>query len=384
MRVAILIVDDRFALPALVPQFGAAPTALLQGFSTLFENSDHPAFSIDVISCTKWKLPAPYYIAPGIRFHQLVLPDWCFLRSCYLGPIIALSRLLARLKPDIVHAQGTESWCAAAALFSGISKVLTLHGCLTLMERALPLRPQWYWIPHKMIERAALRRFNAVFCSTRYVAEGLATICRAPMLVANAVRSEFFTPPPLRDHCGTPLLLNVGVIQPRKRQVELCEVFHRLAGKGLRFRVRFIGRLGMEDPYSEIFQEHLERGSAYLEHIPEMDVEALVEEMDLADALIHSPMEEAFGLVAAEALARNLPAFLADIGGLKDISLGVPLAFTHRDLAELESQLVNFLFASDTCGTGNTCSQGVIAERYHPEVIARQHLAAYSNLIHAV
>lgn len=382
MRVAILIVDDRFAHPAAMPVFGAAPTALLQGLSSLFGGSDHPTFSVDVISCTKWRLPAPELLAPGIRFHQLVLPGWSFLRSGYLGPILAVRKLLARLKPDIVHAQGTESWCAAAAIFSPIPKVLTLHGCITLIAQAVRLEPRWYWLPHQMVERAALRRFDAVFCSTNYVKDGVGGRCRAAHLVPNAVREEFLTPRPIRRPCKTPTVLNVGVIQARKRQVGICEVAHRLAAQGLSFRLRFIGRGEADADYVGEFQRHMERGRAYLEYSPEMNTRALVEEMDRAAALIHSPAEEAFGLVAAEALARNLPTFLASVGGLVDIARDVPAARLHANDAELESQLREFLSGSQAAQ--EISSQKIMASRYSPEVIALRHLAIYSELVHAV
>ena len=48
----------------------------------------------------------------------------------------------------------------------------------------------------------------------------------------------------------------------------------------------------------------------------------LIALFDQAGALVHFPSEEAFGLVAAEALARGLKLFGARVGGIPEIAAG--------------------------------------------------------------
>ena len=50
----------------------------------------------------------------------------------------------------------------------------------------------------------------------------------------------------------------------------------------------------------------------------------LISDLDNAAAVVHFPSEEAFGLVVAEALARDRKFFGSRVGGIIDIATGVP------------------------------------------------------------
>ena len=69
--------------------------------------------------------------------------------------------------------------------------------------------------------------------------------------------------------------------------------------------------------------------------------------MDAADALVHFPTEEAFGLVVTEALVRNLKLFASSVGGIVDISAGVEQAelFPINDFVALEDAIARWMDA---------------------------------------
>jgi len=102
--------------------------------------------------------------------------------------------------------------------------------------------------------------------------------------------------------------------------------------------------------------------------------------MDAAAGLIHVPTEEAFGLVVAEALARNLKFFGSATGGVVDIATGVDGAelFAPQDWTGLETDIAHWLAAG--------CPRPVAAANtmrglYHPRVIAQRHLEIYREVL---
>jgi glycosyltransferase involved in cell wall biosynthesis len=101
---------------------------------------------------------------------------------------------------------------------------------------------------------------------------------------------------------------------------------------------------------------------------------------DSASALVHFPLEESFGLVVAEALARNLKVFVSKTGGLVDIIDGVPEveAFEIQDLNGLRLSLSKWI----QCGCPPaTNTNEPMRLRYHPERVAELHLQIYREVL---
>ena len=88
---------------------------------------------------------------------------------------------------------------------------------------------------------------------------------------------------------------------------------------------------------------------------------------------------EAFGLVVAEALARNCKLFASKIGGIPDIASGVEGAevFDLAGIAGLRAAVVRWLAS----GSRRLSSAAhIMRERYHPDVIAERHVHIYRGL----
>jgi len=94
------------------------------------------------------------------------------------------------------------------------------------------------------------------------------------------------------------------------------------------------------------------------------------------------PSEESFGLVVAEALARNLKLFTTKVGGILDIGDGVEGA----ELFPVGND--DALAAASECWLKKGCPQPVSAaqemrSRYHPKVIATRHIEIYRELLNS-
>ena len=178
------------------------------------------------------------------------------------------------------------------------------------------------------------------------------------------------------------MILNVGVAEPRKQQLELLEVARRLHEQGFKAEWQFAGSLDAGAPYAAAVARGMAAAekAGYARHVGSLPAAQLVAAMDSASALVHFPKEEAFGLVVAEALARNLKFFGSATGGLVDIAQGVDGAelLAPQDFRGLESAIATWLRAG---APRPQQAAAVMAQRYHPKVIAARHLEIYREVL---
>jgi len=164
--------------------------------------------------------------------------------------------------------------------------------------------------------------------------------------------------------------------------LELLELARRLHQRGLKLELHIAGDRARHTDYGEKFSRALAAAerAGYARHLGQLSTSQLVSTMDTAGALIHFPTEEAFGLVVAEALARNLKFFGAATGGVVDIAAGVAGAelFPPEDFTALENTIARWLEAG---GPPPPESAAIMRERYHPLVIARRHLEIYHEIL---
>ena len=234
-----------------------------------------------------------------------------------------------------------------------------------------------------ILERYALPRTCGVLCNSRHTESLVRPAARRTWLVPNALRREFFdTPLPERSTSSKPTLLNIGTISPLKRQLSVLELAKELHTEGHRFELQFIGRADPHDTYADAFLKQIKiaEDQGFARHVGTKSLQGLIATMDSASALVHVPFEEAFGLVAAESLARNLKFFGTNIGGLRDIAGGVEGAelFELEDSAALHAAVVNWLRAG--CSRPQTANVEM-KNRYHPNIIASRHEDIYRELL---
>ena len=379
LKIALILPDNRdefrrYADP--LPHFGTAPEALLEGLAAL------PECEIHVVCCVQQRVAVPEKIGPNIFYHTELVPKLGWLRGAYLGCIRSVRRQLRKIQPDIVHGQGTERYGALTASLSGLPNVLTIHGNMKAIAEVYraPVG-SFVWLAARL-ENFTLRRTAGVFCNSAYTQNLVSPRTPRTWRVANALRLAFFSPLPESVSSAVPVLLNIGVAEPRKQQLELLALAHRLHQRGCRFEMQFAGTLTGHSAYLAAFTRELARAekAGYARHLGKLSTVELVAAMDAASALVHFPIEEAFGLVVAEALARNLKFFGAATGGVVDIAQGVEGAelIESHNFAALETAIAQWLRAG--CPRPLNAAP-IMRQRYHPEVIARRHLEIYREVL---
>jgi glycosyltransferase involved in cell wall biosynthesis len=368
--------DRRYDLPA--PYFGTTVEGVLQGYAHFKQHEFH------VVSCTQVTVSSPANLAENISFHSLHVPRFGWLRTGYQGCIRVARQKLRVLRPDIVHGQGTERDCAISAVFSGFKNVVSVHGNMRELARVFHARFGSYaWLAARL-EDFTLKRAGGVFCNSAYTEGLVRPRARVTWRVPYALREQFFSLPARGKPLAACVLLNVGVISPRKRQLEILETARALYGQALSFELHFIGSADPKTTYAAAFLDRMREAEqkGYARYLGTKSTPDLIGSFDEASALVHFPSEEAFGLVVAEALARQLTFFGARVGGIADIAAGIPGAelFEPHDWTGLGRAIAQWIRAGHPRPVE---SAHEIAGRYHPKVIARRHLEIYQGLLSA-
>lgn len=382
MKVAFIVPDNRDEFRRYDdpdPYFGPAPSALLEGFTAI------PELEIHIVCCVQKPLRSPERIAENIYYHSIVVPKSGWLRGLYIGCVSALRRKLRELQPALVHGQGTERYCAISAVLSGFPNVVTIHGNMRQIARVYQAKPlSFHWLTAKL-ESFTLSRTGGVFCNSAHTERTVSSLAKRTWRVPNALQSSFFSVPITERPANVrPVLLGLGVISDNKQQVTILNLAERLWAEGYDFELQFAGPLDARSPYGALFQNRLRNLEAgeRVRYLGNKSLDELIVCMDAADALIHCPIEEAFGLVVAEALARNLKFFGTRSGGVGDIAEGVEGAelFAPGDWEGLAGAIRSWF----TNGSPRPSSAAPeMKRRYHPDAIAKEHLRIYRELLNS-
>ncbi len=118
----------------------------------------------------------------------------------------------------------------------------------------------------------------------------------------------------------------------------------------------------------------------YVRYVGKLDTAGLIHAYDHAHALIHTPQSEAFGLVVAEALARNTKVFAFRSGGIVDIMDGVPGAVTCLS-GDWEALGANLQAWVRQGGPNEDNTAKVMKSRYLPAAVAKRHLEIYREVL---
>jgi glycosyltransferase involved in cell wall biosynthesis len=355
--------------------FGAAPEALLEGFALL------PDVEVHVVSCTQQPMASPEKLADNMWFHSLHVPKLGWLRTGYQGCIRAVRIKLNEIQPDIVHGQGTERDCAISAVLSGFPNVLTIHGNMRSIAKYYKSKiASYHWLTARL-ESFALHRTSGVLCNSSYTEDLVRRCNQVIWRVPNPLRMPFFDTPTVSEH-RRPVILNVGVITPYKRQIEILAMAKNMWKRGLGFTFHFAGSLDNTSSYGASFKRELEQAEmdGYAKYLGFLTTNQLIDAMDHSAALVHAPVEEAFGLVVAEALSRNLKLFASSTGGIVDIASNVEGAelFPVSDWTEMESAITRWI---EKGSPRPTTAATTMMLNFHPLVIASRHIEIYREVL---
>lgn len=377
MVIALLTTDNREHCKdydAAMPRFGTAPQALLDGFSEIADCEVH------VISCLQRKAASMNaQLSQNTWYHGLHVPKIGWLRTGYQGCIRSVRRLLRKLKPDIVHGQGTERDCAISAVLSGYPNVLTVHGNMRLITAMFPPRmfsPAWF---AARLEAWTLPRSGGVVCITNYTRNAVSPLVKRTWLLPNAVDWSFHN---LRQTSRQPpKMLCVANVEPRKNQIALIDALAPLVSR-MPFELFFLGACNKSTPYGNAFSDRL------LKH-PWCHYEGMVRRNELrnyftdASVLILPTREDNCPMVVLEAMAAGVPVIASRVGGVPDLidheRTGL---LVNPDAPHTFRESVERLISKpdEACLLARNAMREA-EERFHPRVIAEKHVQIYREVV---
>lgn len=381
IKVAFLTTDNRdhwrkYGLTA--PIFGPAITAVLEGFA---EHSME--IEIHVLSVTQRPLSSPLLLANNIFYHSLLVPKIGWLRTGYQGCIRAVRAKAKDLDVDLVHGQGTERDCGMETVFSGRHNLLTLHGNMRAVAKALRARPFSYHWFHAHLEKLVIKKTGVVLCNSSYTENLVRPLNSNVFKMPNAVRKVFYGPMSLFSYKPPRQLLFLVVgLCSYKQPLEILRAlrFWR-QGAHFSFQCLWIGDLSEDNNYCRAFTEELNmaRTEGWAEHRSGLSDEQLRDAMDQADILIHIPTEEAFGLVVVEAMLRGLQIVAGRTGGVNDFQNIYPAIWMVDPKKTSDWLVALHSVAAKSFLRVPRESWDFMA--FHPETIARRHLQLYRQIL---
>jgi glycosyltransferase involved in cell wall biosynthesis len=393
MKIAFIVPDNRencrnYDLEE--PYFGTAPTALLEGFAMLADSSEVP--EIHVISCTQKRIPAPEKLATNIWFHSLHVPKSGWLRSGYLGCALAVRKKLQEIRPDLIHAQGTERDCAISAVLSSYPKILTIHGNLRLIKKQVGFRlfsAMWF---QSFLEALAVPRFDGVICITNYTKDAVEHEVPKTWVVPNAVDPSFLAlgqkrlsdsctrPSVLDSRPSCPIILCVASVDERKNQNAFIRALDPLAKK-MSFQVRFFGGCGASD-YAREFKE-LIAFRPWCKYGGMLGREELRNQFEQADMLVLPTHEDNCPMVVLEAMASGVPVLASEVGGIPDLINGISTGIfcCPDDPETIRHGVIRLLQDNDFSQRVIDAAYKESLTRFHPKVIATEHVKIYRQHI---
>lgn len=379
MRIAQIITDNREAFrqyEKAEPWFGTAPEALLQGLAMM------PDIEVHVISCTQRPMPAPEKLANNIWFHSLQVKKSGWLRTGYQGCIRAVRREVKRLRPDVVHGQGTERDCSISAIFSGFPNVLTIHGNMRSVARLNHAKPfSFLWLAAKL-ESFAIPRTDGVICITNYTHEFVKRLARKTWVVPNAVDSSFFeVQSTLPTDLAAPAVgLCVGTICHRKNQNAFIRALDPLAAQK-NFKIVFLGGI-LERVYGKDFMQ-LVKERSWCEYAGWAGRDELRRYFSHAAFLVLPSLEDNCPMVVLEAMAAGVPILASNIGGVPDLiePNKTGLFCDPRQPETFRAGVARLLEDRDLARQLTRQAKYQALQRFDPLIIAQQHMEIYRELL---
>lgn len=377
MRIALLTNDNREIQKKYHldhPLFGPAPEALLEGFKQLPDEVE-----IHVISCLQ-RTPehSPEQLAENIYYHPLCVPNIGWLKTGYQGCIRAVREVVHRIRPDIVHGQGTERDCAISAVLSGYPNIMTIHGHMSRIAQLTQASfPNYYWFA-KQLERFCVSRTDGVVCLNNYTRQKVEAYASRSWIVPNAVHPSFFAL--RRSPAATLRILCSANVHPWKNQVGLIKALQPLQA-AVPFELRFAGSGNPSSPYHQEFTTLLHEHS-WCRYLGPLDRRSLQHEMSAATAGVLPSFEDNCPMVVLEAAAAGLPFAASRIGGIPELidDARTGLLFSPESSDDIYKSVKRLLLESDTAANLAVAANKLAKQTFRPDKIAVEHLSIYKRI----
>jgi len=325
----------------------------------------------------------------GIMVHYLAAPDRFRSTTLFYFDARRISAYVRKLKPDLVHAHGTEDAYALAAQATGLPYALTVQGCYFIINRELPPGLFSRGRVVQGTEWLALRRAKHVVAKSSYVKNELKK--KFPHLCLHEIPNTF-----------DPRLLEITIHRPR-RMGHLAFVGTMVERKGVHILRQALEIIRSEYPES-FLKIHLhifgDRPDARADSYEGREKQALgdllgnrlilhqtiqgtqlAQELSTIPVLVAPSLEEMFGNQVIEAIMVGTWPIVTEqtamAENVKDAGFGCCVA--QKDPKQLVRTVLSKVF-EPLVPSEATKARTTILARMGPEVVAQGHLKVYQEI----
>lgn len=346
----------------------------------LGELEQRPEIRLHILALRKGIQRDLTFTRNGVTFHVLRAPGGWRAPSFFWVDTVLLRRALARIRPAVVHAWGTERAAGLVASRLGYPYVITLQALLTWYAELVPL--DHYHRFTSWFEPMSLRRarwattegaFTARYLRQRYPRLGVRQIEHAPAWVFHRI-DRHPQRAPLR-------FLAVGTLGYRKGSDLLLRALDRLRSE-LDFRLIVVSA-----PHREFLRsiESVVSPSLWerVEFKPDLTATQVAAELAVATMLLMPTRADTSPNAVKEAVVAGVPVVASAIGGIPDYVLPERngLLFPSEDLeafvAQIRAASRHPLFAEGKVDAACLCEQ---REYLSPRRMAEQFLEVYGQV----
>lgn len=298
----------------------------------------------------------------------------------YKGFVDKALKIISDIKPDIVHAHGTEGAFALTACDSELCSIVSIQGIITEYNKISPSLSYWLQIP---IEKYAIEKSNNFGCRTNWDKNFVKNVNKKATIfyMPEAIDSMFF------QHDWTPSkslsILFVGYLSKRKGIEILLEsisivkksfqtIILNVVGSGSKKYVAYLKEfsrnLNIED---NIIWHGVQKPEEIAEHLSNNSVFVLPTFMD------NSPNS------LAEAMAVGIPCIASDAGGIPsmigDNKNGV--LFPSGDSITLAKKIVNLLSDQEFMTKISKHAKITAYNKFYKDIVVEQTIKVYEEIV---
>jgi glycosyltransferase involved in cell wall biosynthesis len=322
--------------------------------------------------------------APKVEVHYVRGQDRLGLITGWFLDVRKARKLVAALKPDIVHGQAFDR--GDIAVKCSPNSVVTVHG-LPRAEMKLSARMDFGdKLRVKVVDavvRRVLRRAKVVISISKYDMQELGHLIRGtPVSIANPTGLEFFAAAPPRP--SETRVLFAGVLTPRKNVVGLLNAFAQIRQAVPEARLIIAGPHPDPD-YAQTVRDRvtsLALGDS-VDIVGLLDNDRLRHEIAAARAVVLFSRQETAPTIIAQAMAAGKPVVAARVGGVAEMVNDGESGFVveSEDETALAERMLTLLNDQDLCLRMGARGRELALCRFNPEAVARQTVEAYRSAL---